>query len=175
MFLPLITQVAYNWGVEAVPQHPRYRLHWLTYHVDEVRTAASNVLIVHPPGVIWEWRAMVMMMMMMPTGKTPDSSNRALWKSYQQRHLGASMGNGRRSKNFAYQYLRYVNGSLTYCKILRHGTCGFTSHPKERVLRTPIAIRNSSPRQGLSPQPLAPMASTLAAKPPRQLMGLTRV
>jgi hypothetical protein len=34
------------------------------------------------------------------------------------------------------QYLRYVNGSFTCRKTLRHGTSGFTSHPKEGVLRT---------------------------------------
>jgi hypothetical protein len=35
---------------------------------------------------------MMMMMMMMPLVKTPDSSAKALWQSYQQIHLGASSG-----------------------------------------------------------------------------------
>jgi hypothetical protein len=33
---------------------------------------------------------------------------------------------------FAYQYLKYLKGSLTRRKILRHGTSGFASHPKGR-------------------------------------------
>jgi hypothetical protein len=32
------------------------------------------------------------------------------------------------------QYILYINGSFTCRKILRHGTSGFTSHPKEGVL-----------------------------------------
>jgi hypothetical protein len=34
-------------------------------------------------------------------GKTPDSSTRALWQSYQQRHLGVRRRNARRSWKFA--------------------------------------------------------------------------
>jgi hypothetical protein len=71
-------------------------------------------------------------------GKTSDSSTRGLCQSYQQRHLGANMRNGWRRENFVYQYLRYINGSLTCHKFLRHGPpallpiwrkvcCGFLS------------------------------------------------
>jgi hypothetical protein len=63
---------------------------------------------------------------------------------YQQRHLGASRRNGRRSENFAYHYLWYVNGFFKCRKILRHGTAGFTYHPKEGVLRIFIALKNPS-------------------------------
>jgi hypothetical protein len=38
-----------------------------------------------------------------------------------------SRGNGRRSENFAYQYLKYLEGALTFRKILRQGTSGLTS------------------------------------------------
>jgi hypothetical protein len=93
--------------------------------------------------------------------KAPDSSTRALWQ--QQRNLGASSRNGKRSENFAYQYLRYVNGFLTCCKILRHGTSGFTFHPKEVC-----ALKNPSPLPGLNPRPLGPLASTLTTTPPRR-------
>jgi hypothetical protein len=34
-------------------------------------------------------------------------------------------------------------------KILRHGADGFTSHPKEGVLRVFIAFKNPSPSTGL--------------------------
>jgi hypothetical protein len=33
---------------------------------------------------------------MMLAGKTPDSSTKALWQSYQQNHLGASRRNGQK-------------------------------------------------------------------------------
>jgi hypothetical protein len=64
---------------------------------------------------------------------------------------GASRKNGQRSDTFAYQYLKYLKGSLTCHKILRHGTSGFTFHPKEGVLRIFIALKNPLPRPGLNP------------------------
>jgi hypothetical protein len=48
-------------------------------------------------------------------------------------------------------YLRYLKGSLTCRKILRHGTSGFTSHPKEGVLRIFIAIKKSIASTGFEP------------------------
>jgi hypothetical protein len=59
--------------------------------------------------------------------------------------------------------------SLTYHKILRHVTSGFTSHLKEGVLQIFIALKSHSPRPGLNPQPLGPVASTLTTTPPRRL------
>jgi hypothetical protein len=58
---------------------------------------------------------------------------------------------------------------LTYRKLLRHWTSGFTSHPMEGVLRNFITLKNPSSRQGLNPRPLGPVASTLTATPPRRL------
>jgi hypothetical protein len=55
------------------------------------------------------------------------------------------------------------------CKILRHRTSGFTSHPKEGVLRIFIALRNPSPRPGSNVVPLGPATSTLTTTPPRRL------
>jgi hypothetical protein len=81
---------------------------------------------------------------------------------------GASRRNGRRSENFAYQYLKYLKGSLTCRKILRHGTSGFISHPKEGVLRIFIALKNPSPRPCLNTRPMGPVASTLTTTPPRR-------
>jgi hypothetical protein len=69
-----------------------------------------------------------------------------------------STRNGR-SGDFAYQYLKYLKESLTRRKILRHGTSGFTSHPKECMLRIFIALKNPSPRPGLNSRPLGPVAS----------------
>jgi hypothetical protein len=101
-------------------------------------------------------------------GKNPDSSTRALWQSYLQRHLGASRRNGGSSENFAYQYRRYVNGSLTCLKIVRLGAYGFISHPNGGVLRTFIAVKHQSPRPDMKQQSLGPVASTLTTTPPRR-------
>jgi hypothetical protein len=81
----------------------------------------------------------------------------------------ASRRNGQRSENFAYQYLKYLKSSLTCRKLLRHVTSGFTSHPKQDVLRIFIALKNPSPRPWLNTRPLGPVASTLTAAPPRRL------
>jgi hypothetical protein len=51
---------------------------------------------------------------------------------------GESRRNGK-SENFPYQYLKYLKGSLTSHKILRYGISGFTSNPKEGMLRIFIA------------------------------------
>jgi hypothetical protein len=45
---------------------------------------------------------------------------------------------------FAYQYLKYLKESLRCRKFLRHGTAGFTSHPKEDVLRIFVALKYPS-------------------------------
>jgi hypothetical protein len=56
---------------------------------DGVRLTSQNRChhwpIVHPPGEC-EW-SVVVMMMMMSAGITPDLSTRARWQSYQQKHL----------------------------------------------------------------------------------------
>jgi hypothetical protein len=90
-----------------------------------LRAADTNEPVVCPLGDIWRCSQL---------GKTPDSYTRAVWQSYKRRCLGVHGRNRRRSENFAYQYLRYVSGSLTYHKILHHRASGFTSHQKEGVL-----------------------------------------
>jgi hypothetical protein len=99
-------------------------------------------------------------------GITPDLSTRALWQSNQQRHLRQGGGMDKGVRILPIQYLRYLKGSLTCCKILRHGTSSFTSHPKEGVLWISIALKNPSPRPGLNLQPLGPVASTLTTTLP---------
>jgi hypothetical protein len=139
---------------------------WLTSYVDGVRrfkTAATNGTILRPTGDMWAWMDMVVMIMMMPVWQTHDSFTRALW---QQKHLGASRRN-ERNENFAYQHLRCVNGFLTRRKILRHWASGFTSHPKEGVLRIFIALKPPSHRPGFNPRPLGPVAATTQ---PRRLI-----
>jgi hypothetical protein len=115
------------------------------------------------PGDMWASGAI-----MMTTMRAGDNS----WLDHQSSQAvilaetsGASRRNGQKSENFAYQYLKYLKGSLTCRKILRHGTSGFTSHPKEGVLRIFIVLENPSPSPGLNPWPLGPVASTLTTIP----------
>jgi hypothetical protein len=54
-----------------------------------------------------------------------------------------------------------MDGYFTCRKILRHRTSGFTSHPKEGVLRIFIALKNSSSQPSLNPRTFGPVASTL--------------
>jgi hypothetical protein len=96
-----------------------------------LRTAATNGPIVHPPADMWAWRSMVVMMSAADNAWLVRPSSLAVVPAETS---GASRRNGRRSENFAYQYLKYLKGSLTCRKISRHRTSGFTSQPKEGVL-----------------------------------------
>jgi hypothetical protein len=80
-----------------------------------LRTAATNGPIVHPRGDMWAWRTMVLMMM-------PAKDN--FWLVHQSslavlpaETSGTNRRNEQRSENFAYQYLKYFNRSLTCRKI----------------------------------------------------------
>jgi hypothetical protein len=75
---------------------------------------------------------------------------------------------GEANENLVYTSPWDFKSSLTRRKILRHGTSGFTSHPKEGVPRIFIILINSSPRPGLNPRPLGQVASTVTTTPPRQ-------
>jgi hypothetical protein len=59
-------------------------------------------------------------------------------------------------------------GSFTCRKMLRHGASGFTSHPKEGVLRIFITLKIHRLGGGLNPRPLGSVESTLTATPPRR-------
>jgi hypothetical protein len=147
---------------------PNWLIDWLINYDGArlcLRTAAINGPIVHPSGDMWAWSAMWWWFRL---GITPDSSTRALWQSYQQRHLGQVGGMDEGVRILPIQYLKYLKGSLTFRKILRHGTSGFTSHPKEGVLRICIALKSPSPRPGLTPRPWGPVTSTPTTTPPRR-------
>jgi hypothetical protein len=49
-----------------------------------------------------------------------------------------------------------LKGSLTCRKIIRHGSDGFTSCPKEGVLQIFIALKNPSPSAGFEPENIGP-------------------
>jgi hypothetical protein len=137
-----------------------------------LRTAATNWPILHPPVDMWAWRTRVMIIMiMMPAGNNSWLVHQSYLAVLPVETSGASRRNGRRSENFAYQYLEYLKGSLTCRKILRHGISGFTSQPKKGVLRIFIVLKNPSTRSGLTTRLLDPVASTLITTPPRRLLG----
>jgi hypothetical protein len=90
-------------------------------------------------------------------------STRALWQSYKHNHLVAKQE--RLAKECLTKYLFHTSkSSLTCRKILRHGAPDFSSPPKEVVLRIFIALKIHSPLQGLNPQTLGPITSTLTTR-----------
>jgi hypothetical protein len=107
--------------------------------------------------------------MMIPAGDNSRLAHQSSLAVLPAETSGASKRNERRSENFSYRYVKYLKGSSTCLKILRHVTSGFTSHPKEGVLRIFIAFKSLSPRPGLNLRPLGPVASTLTTTPPKRL------
>jgi hypothetical protein len=76
---------------------------------------------------------------------------------------GRNMMNGRKEWEFS-----LVRISFTPASDFLHamnGISGFTSHPKEVVLRISVALKNLSPRPGLNPWRLGPVAETLTTTP----------
>jgi hypothetical protein len=59
------------------------------------------------------------------------------------------MGEG--NKNLVYPSPWDLKRSFTCIKILQHGMSGFTSHPKENVLRIFIALKKSIALTGFEP------------------------
>jgi hypothetical protein len=91
---------------------------------------------------------------------------RRLWSDWE-----VSEGN----ENLVYPSPWDFKRSFTRCKILRHGTSGFTSHPKEGVLLIFIALKNPTPLPGSNSQLLSPVASTLTTAPPGDKAGEVRL
>jgi hypothetical protein len=117
----------------------------------------GHQLICEHRGPLWWW-------WWCRLGITPDSYTRALRQSYQPRHLGqvGGMDEGVRILSISiWNTLRILSHAVKCRKILRHGTSSFTSHPKEGLLRIFISLKNPSPRPGLNPRPLDPVASRL--------------
>jgi hypothetical protein len=154
-----------NW-IHSIPPHPvspRSLIMTMGWDVSEQRP--SNEPTVHPPGDMWACGATVMMMPSEENSLLVHQSSLAILPAVIWEQVGG-MGEGVRI--LPIQYLKHFKGSLTCRKILQHGADGFTSHPKESVLRIFIALKNPSSRSGLNPRPLSPMASTLTTTPPRR-------
>jgi hypothetical protein len=69
---------------------------------------------------------------------------------------------------FVCKYLKYLKGPLTSRKILRHGTSGFNSRPKEGVMWIFNSLKNPLILPDMKPRPLRPVASALTTTPPRR-------
>jgi hypothetical protein len=105
-----------------------------------------------------------------PQGKTPDTATRSLWKFYQQRHLEASKRNGRKEREFRLAKYFYLHLQVIFFTCRQSYDMGPRTSlplPKEGVPRIFITLKNLSPRPGLKPRALGPMASTLTITPPR--------
>jgi hypothetical protein len=129
-----------------------------------LRTAASTGLLFIPG---WSWCGPCMMVLAEANSQFVYQRARAatstVWQSCQcqQRHVwqppvlssgpaiwdisGESGRVGEGNENLVYPSPWDFKRSLTWCKILRHGTSSFASHQKEGVLRTFIALKNSTP------------------------------
>jgi hypothetical protein len=122
---------------------------WFDY--DRARLTSQNCSlygpIVHPRVTVmwtmvwWYW-----------LGITPNLSTRALWQSPVLSSdpairdiSGASRRMGEGNGNLVYPSPWDFKSSFTCRKILRHGTSGFTSHPKEGMVRIFIALKNPLP------------------------------
>jgi hypothetical protein len=99
--------------------------------------------------------------------KTPNSSTRALWHSYQQ-----SSG----SKSWGIWPLKplcsYLKVIFACRRNLQHGANTFNSPLKEGMLQIFVALKNSSPQPGFNPWTLGSVVSTLTITPPRWLLLL---
>jgi hypothetical protein len=98
-----------------------------------------------------------------------SESSRALWQFYQQSSSinAGETGEENKTMNLSLRiiFVHTSKGSWTCRKILRYGADGFTSPPKEGVLRIFIAFKTSSPQLGLNQQTLGPMRRTLTITP----------
>jgi hypothetical protein len=141
---------------------------WLWWGETDVSELKSNgPIVIAMWAMVWWNRLRI----------TPNSSTRALWQPpvmsggpVSRDISGASRRMDEGHDNLVYPSSWDFKRSLTCCKIL-HGTFGFTSYPKESVLRIFMVLKNSSPWPGSNPRPLGPVASILTTTPPRRLLS----
>jgi len=113
-----------------------------------------------------------------PTLDVPTLCARCLHVQRRERPLAAEGGTLRGQEMFRQIWPRiqlpHNFRDLLYAPNLRHGTDGFTSPPKEGVLRifSPLKIRRLRP--GLKPRTWVPKASTLTPRPPKPLKIMIR-
>ena len=64
---------------------------------------------------------------------------------------------------------------LLHALILRHGTNGFTSLPKEGMLRIFFALKNPTASEGFEPVNLGTKGQHATSRPPKPLTGRVEV
>jgi hypothetical protein len=174
----IVSHISRYWDISTSSSFTRkVTSHTVKIGYDEVRLTSQNCGLYGPtvnPLVIAMWT----MVWWYRPGLTPNLSTRGLWQppvlsgGPVSRHIsGASRRMDEGNENLVYSSPWDFKRPLTCRKILRHGTSGFTSHPKEDVLRIFIALNQTrpSPWPGLNPRPLGPVASTLITTPRRRL------
>jgi hypothetical protein len=150
----------------SIPTHCFRRSTFIRLRLDLTRGLGPSV---HPRVIVmWTmvwWYRLVL---------TPNLATRALWQPpvlsggpFSRGISGASRRMGEGNENLVCPSPWDFKRSLTYRKILRRGTSGFTYQTKEGVLRIFIGLKNPSPWLGSNPRPLGPVASTLITTPPR--------
>jgi hypothetical protein len=78
------------------------------------------------------------------------------------------MGGGNKDRQFCLNAdFHGTFGDLLHAANLRHGTHGFTSLPKEGVLRIFLPLKIRRLRPGFNPRTWVPEASTLTPRPPK--------
>jgi hypothetical protein len=112
---------------------------WLTGRVDVVRLMSQN------RGDQWDYCSSLGWYVSMESHANDDASWEKSWLVHQSSPTSrdisyrvGGMGNGRMSEVFN---INMSTDLLTFNKILRQGTSGFTSHPKEGVLWIVIAFK----------------------------------
>jgi len=100
-----------------------------------------------------------------PPLDVPTFSARCLYVQRRERHLAAEGGTLRGRETFRQisSRIRLSRNSrdLLHAAYLRHGTDGFTSPPKEGLMRIFSSLKIRRLRPGLNPQTWVPKASTL--------------
>jgi hypothetical protein len=96
-----------------------------------------------------------------PVSSDISGSHQYYLVSCHPRRLWSEWEVGEGNENLVYASPWDLKRSCTCRKILRYGTFGFTTHPKEGVRRIFIALKNPSLWPGSNMQPLGPVASTL--------------
>jgi hypothetical protein len=82
---------------------------------------------------------------MISTENAANLSTRALLKSYQVSSSSKAAEIGEGNEYCPRKHLSHISkGFLTFRIILRHGADGFTSPPKEDMLRIFVALKNPS-------------------------------
>jgi hypothetical protein len=135
-------------------------------HVDVLRirlwTAATNGHIVHPRGDILAWRSVAQWYRQRKLIRPPELSG----KPTSSHLVGTYVELPKEMTNLALRSTcLYFEVFLTCRKILRHGSDGFTSSPKEAWFGLLSPLKIPHPLTGSNPRTLGPMASMLTIIP----------